>query len=82
VLLDREGAWSGRAVGTRPWTDARARRLWDVLLAARAPLSAGGAGGRSALVHAESNMRPPAVAPLSTMKPYSPDGSGLEGEIR
>lgn len=33
VLLDREGRVVGRAVGTRPWTDARARALWDVLLA-------------------------------------------------
>ena len=37
VLLDREGRVVGRAVGTRPWTDARARRLWDALLAAPAP---------------------------------------------
>ncbi len=34
VLLDREGRVVGRAVGTRPWTDARA--LWEALLAPRA----------------------------------------------
>jgi hypothetical protein len=33
VLLDRGGRVVGRGVGTRPWTDARARALWDVLLA-------------------------------------------------
>lgn len=37
VLLDREGRVVGRAVGTRPWADARARALWDVLLAPPAP---------------------------------------------
>jgi hypothetical protein len=34
VLVDREGRSLARAVGTRPWTDAQARPLWDSLLGA------------------------------------------------
>ena len=40
VLLDREGRVVGRAVGTRPWTGARARPLWDALLMPPAGLPA------------------------------------------
>lgn len=37
VLVDRDGRTVARAVGTRPWTDARARALWDALLGDPAP---------------------------------------------
>ena len=37
ILIDREGKMLARAVGTRPWTEARGRALWDALLGPAGP---------------------------------------------